>query len=79
MDIDSPAGKLTSRVVLRTIDGKVIVRPMAKYPGDIYWLRSGVWIALNAAGVQAWNAGEDVVSPKHGLCFNRNIAKLNFS
>lgn len=79
MDIDSPGSSLRGRVILRTIDEKVIVRPQAKHPGDIYWLSPGVWIALNAAGVQAWNAGEEIIPYRHGLCFNRNIRKINFS
>lgn len=51
--------KITDRIILRTIDGKVIVRPEASVHNN--WVEySDMTIVLTAAGIDAWNRGEDI-------------------
>lgn len=46
-----------ARTILRTIDGKVIVRPLA--PGIVHF-GERMFAGLSEEGEKAWNAGEDL-------------------
>lgn len=51
--------KLEERIVLKTIDNQIVVRPEAtKYNNSIY-SDKGLYI-LNEKGIDAWNNGEQL-------------------
>lgn len=59
--------KLQDRVILKTLDGKIIVRPqVTEHTATILTPHDNV-VMLNEEGVKAWNSGEDL-KPWHVLC-----------
>jgi hypothetical protein len=66
----------TSRTILRTLDGQIIVRPEA--PDSV---RLGkLTILLNEDGKIAWNEGKDIYFPQHmcGVFDNSRLDKAEF-
>ena len=59
--------KLHDRIILKTLDGNIIVRPqVTEHTATILTPDDNV-VMLNEEGVKAWNAGEDL-EPWHVLC-----------
>jgi hypothetical protein len=51
--------KIEDRIILKTIDGKVVVRPHLNR--DNAWFDyNNISYHLNEEGVEAWNNGEDI-------------------
>jgi len=65
--------KITDRIILKTIDGKIVVRPEATEL-NCYIEFENVYLCLNKDGIQAWNSGEDV-DWRHGLIINKSVIK----
>lgn len=68
--------KLEDRVLLKTTDGKVIVRPTAEQ-GD-YFIGTNIGISLDQRGADAWNNDENFTrfNWTHGLCFDLKILEV---
>lgn len=58
--------KLTDRVILKTYDKRIVVRPEVTHDTSILTPCENV-VLLNEEGVKAWNSGEDI-EPYHVLC-----------
>ena len=61
--------KITDRVILKTYDGKVIVRPQIKYSCEASILFNGMVGHLHKEGIKAWNNGEKI-EEYHFFCYS---------